>query len=182
MEMSFAYYQWLLAEKATEFGVRLAVVSDPVADGLKSWTGKEITNEYGDYCSDGTTCKDYPSAICSGADTKCTGAGYKYSSTAMDRIVNRMRTIYPTITTSNVSVEYKYTPLGFVGRPCGPVPSVTVRLQNMQYNFIVLHVLANLIPGTNWSGIITMPGFVATKVGEDLSNRGSCEIDTKGGK
>lgn len=167
IEVGFAFYQWLAAEKATEMGVRRAVVSSPVATDLTAMTGKTAGNSFGD-----RPMPSYSSTVCSGASASCSN-GYTYSVAAMTRIVDAVRTVFPRATAANVSVEYRYAPLGFVGRPCGAVPSVTLRLQNVQFDFIVIHLLANLIPGGSLSGTITMPGFVATKTGEDLSTNGS---------
>jgi Flp pilus assembly pilin Flp len=176
MEVSFALYQWLAAEKATEIGVRKAVVSDPVASGLTSLTGKTSSNEYGD-----RPMPAYNSTVCSGSGGggTCTN-GYTYSPSAMGRVVSSVRRIFPRATEENVSVVYNYAPLGFVGRPCGAVPSVTVRLhdasdktQGMPFDFVVINLLAGLLPGDSISGTIRMPLFVATMTGEDLSSSGS---------
>ena len=55
--------------------------------------------------------------------------------------------------------------LGFVGRGA-PVPMVTVRLTGMTYDFIAIDDLLGF-------GAITMPGFDATLVGEDLNGAGA---------
>ena len=39
---------------------------------------------------------------------------------------------------ANVSVSYAYTGLGFAGRPGGPVPTITVELQNLNFQFFFL--------------------------------------------
>lgn len=174
MEVGFIFYQYLAAEKATELGVRKAVVSNPVAEELSLpnsdasyMSGKTASNDYGD-----VPMPTYNSTVCDGATSTCSN-GYTYSSTAMATIVSTIQKIFPRVTTANVTVEYDYAPLGFVGKPCGPIPSVTVKLQNMKYNFIVLNVLVDLFPGNTLSASISMPSFVATMTAEDLSSNGS---------
>ena len=178
MEFSFALYQWNAAEKATQFGVRMAVVSTPVADDLTDFDGKLVSNSFGD-----EPMPDFAASgavVCDGATSACTN-GYSWV-TATDtngftphaRLVNKMQQIYPSITAANVVVEYLHMSLGFVGRPCGPVPSVTVRLQNMAFDFIVIDAILSLVSGgTGLPASITMPGFTATMVGEDLNTVGA---------
>ncbi len=182
MEFSFALFQWNSAEKATQMGVRTAVVSTPVAGGLLDFTGKDVggANSYGDEpmpafnggviitCDGGATPPD------------CTGP-YTFEPDPHDRIVARMRRIFPRLTTANVVVEYMPVPggLGFVGRPCGPVPSVTVRLQNMSFDFIVIDSLLSLVGGGLASSLL-MPSFTATMVGEDLSTVGNTPGNPQG--
>lgn len=176
MEIGFAFYQWLAAEKGAQMGVRQAVVSSPVASGLTNITGKLSTNEFGD-----RPMPVYNSTVCSvtNGSGSCTN-GYTYSAAAMGSITASVRKIFPRATAENISIEYKYAPLGFVGRPCGVVPSVTLRLHSaddknigMPFDFVVINLLADLIPGGNFSGKITMPLFVSTMTGEDLSSNGS---------
>ena len=170
MEFAFALYQWNSAEKATQFGVRMAVVSTPVASGLNNFDGKNNGNEYGDEPMPGFAPS---SVICDGATTSCNN-GYTFLSSVHNRVVTRMQQIFPRITAANVVVEYLPISLGFVGRPCGPVPSVTVRLQNMTFDFIVIDGILTLVQsGTALPAGITMPGFVATMVGEDLNTQGT---------
>jgi len=178
MEFSFALYQWNAAEKATQFGVRMAVVSTPVASGLTAFDGKNNSNEYGDvpdsnFASSGAV-------VCDGATLQCNN-GYSWATaqapnvlTPHARIVAKMQKVSPGITAANVVVEYLHQSLGFVGRPCGPVPSVTVRLQNMAFDFIVIDAILSLVAGgAGLPSSISMPGFIATMVGEDLNTQGT---------
>ena len=165
IEFAFALFQWNSAEKATQFGVRKAVVSDPVASGLNTFNGKTNNNEYGDEPMPGFANSP---VVCNGAAGTCSG-NFAFSAQAHTRIVNRMRQMFPRITANNVVVEYAPIGLGFVGR-CGPVPAVTVRLQNMSYNFLVVHLLLTLVGGTGGSSL-AMPSFTATMVGEDLNHQ-----------
>lgn len=167
MEFGFALFQWNTAEKATQFGVRRAVVSAPVAEGINTFIGKTNSNEWGD-----EPMPDFANSavVCNGATSQCSN-GFTFSAAAHNRIVSKMQQIFPLVKASNVVVEYSPMGLGFVGR-CGAVPSVTVRLQNMAYDFIVIDSLLNLVGGPG-AASIAMPGFTATMVGEDLNTAGS---------
>lgn len=185
MEFSFALFQWNAAEKATQMGVRRAVVSTPVVseekhpDRLNIFDGTDGGNAPGDEPpADFVNTAGSP-IVCTGDGTTgtCTnvGAGIDaaYNNTAHVRIVTKMQTIFPRIAAENVAVEYYFMGLGFVGRPCGPVPSVTVRLQNMTFDFIVIDALLNLVTGGGLDPSMAMPSFTATMVGEDLNTQGT---------
>lgn len=163
IEYAFALFQWNTAEKATQFGVRRAVVSAPVATGLNTYNGKTNSNEYGD-----EPMPDFANStvVCNGATSQCSN-GFTFSAAALNRIVARMQDIFPRIQNSNVVVEYTPIGLGFVGR-CGAVPSVTVRVQNMTYDFMVIDALLNLVGGPG-AASLAMPSFAASMVGEDLN-------------
>jgi hypothetical protein len=70
--------------------------------------------------------------------------------------------IFPRIRPEYVSVEYKFTGLGFSGRPGGPVPTIIVRMTNMQFQFFGLQSLLGFGP-------IDMPPYEVTMTGEDLN-------------
>lgn len=181
MEFSFALYQWNVAEKATQMGARIAAVSDTVATGLDTYQGLDTTALLGSAPMTDFSSSAGSAVVCTGdgstgtcTNVKSSVYGGAYLAAAHNRIVNRMRTIFPRVTASNVVVEYKDIGLGFVGR-CGPVPAVTVRLQNMSFDFIVINLLISLLPGVGSGGVgssIAMPEFAATMVGEDLNTQG----------
>ena len=179
MEFAFALFQWNAAEKATQMGARMAVVSTPVAGGLNTFNGKIAGIEFGDpaavFSTGGAT------VICTGdgSSGNCTNVlagiyGGAYLPAVHNRIINKMREIFPRIAADNVAVEYGFINLGFAGRPCGPVPSVTVRLQNMSFDFIVIDALLNaFFSGGGFASSLAMPDFTATLVGEDLNTFGN---------
>lgn len=167
MEYAFALFQWNTAEKATQFGVRTATVSHPVAEGLDSFNGKSGSNEWGDKPM--APFANTP-VVCNGATTQCSN-GFTFSASAHNRIVDKMRELYPRIAVNNVVVEYRPVGLGFVGR-CGAVPSVTVRLQNMSYDFVLIDSLLSLVGGPG-AASLAMPSFASTMVGEDLNSLGA---------
>jgi Flp pilus assembly protein TadG len=170
MEFGTAYWQWNQAAKALQLGVRLAAVSNPVSSDLTSFTGLSSTVEEGDPMP-------YFKRTCSGATVTCTGG--TYDAAAMRTLVyGRGNTscpttaqryppicqIFPRITPQNVIVEYTQTGLGFAGRPGGPLPSITIRLTGLDFNFVVLDSLIGLTA-------IPMTGLSASAPAEDL--RGS---------
>jgi Flp pilus assembly pilin Flp len=168
MEFGTAYWQWNQAAKALQIGVRLAAVSDPVSSDLATFTGVSSTVEEGDPMP-------YFQRVCSGRDGTCSDGG-TYSLNAMRTIVYgrgntacppapqrypAMCQIFPRVTPQNVIVEYTQTGLGFAGRPGGPLPSITIRLTGIDFEFVVLNSLLGLPK-------IAMSGLSATATAEDM--------------
>lgn len=120
-------------EKATQFGARFAVVTDPVATDL-------VSTEYVGQVVDGVTLTqgdripaDALSKItCTSTDC---GKGHTYNATAFTNIVNRMKLIMPEVKPSNVTVTYNGSGLGFAGDPSGMQisPLVTVTVSNVTW-------------------------------------------------
>jgi Flp pilus assembly pilin Flp len=175
IEFGYALFQWNRAEKALQLGARLAVTWDPIAADLTSFDGKANTNTFGDACTDPVTGVVQPACIYDPNPIVCTSAGcngYGFSAAAFNAIVDEMQVIFDWIRPENVVVEYAATGLGFVGRPGNNadefnlVPAVTVRLQNMTFNFLVIDDLFGF-------AAIDMPRFATTLIGEDLSTNTS---------
>jgi len=180
IEFLFAFHQWNRAAKAVERGARLAIVSNPVDANLPALTDAVGTLVPGDPLP-----ANYFRSVCRPATCTLTvggaAAGGRYAAAAMDRIVfgrngracgdarsaydAGMCDIFPRIAPANVVVEYAHTGLGFVGRPGGPVPSVTVSLTGLTFRFFFLESL----PGF---GPIAMPPMRVTLTGEDLLSAG----------
>lgn len=188
-----AYWQWNSAMKSAERGARIASTSNPVARGLKSLNALAGADDAP--CQPGDVYPAYDptsyTIACDGATQSCAGApaGYNisYDADAMKRIVFGrgndsclpatsaygvgMCQVYRTfgvaggLQPSNVVVRYKWSRLGFCGRPSGPIVTVTVSLQGLQYAFIWLHGLIGLPPIAGASATTSITS-------EDLS---SCE-------
>jgi Flp pilus assembly protein TadG len=174
VDMLYAYYQWTAATKAVQVGARLAAVSDPVASGLNTIPTSAVGNLGDPMPAFEVTCA---SGICS-CTGACTTMG-SYSATAMDTIIKGrgsdacgdatslysvgMCDIFPSITAANVRIVYSQTGLGYVGRVAGPVPTITVSLQGLTFQYFFLNVL----PGFP---SFTMPSFATTITGEGLSS------------
>jgi Flp pilus assembly protein TadG len=165
VEFFFIFYQWNVATKATQMGARVAAVSDPVARAIEpaNWTGLVGTAKPGD---------PVPAAAQFNIVCEYTGASLGCSSGAVNaaaftNIVQRMQAVYYRVLPQNVVVRYTYTGMGYAGRPGGAVPTVTVSLKDMRYDFIAINVLAGL--GNN----LPLPPLTTTISGEDLSSVGS---------
>ena len=170
LEFGTAFWQWNQATKALQLGVRLAAVSDPVSSDLKTMTGLSATVQEGDPMP-------YFQRVCNGAAQTCSNGTYDPAAlrtivfgrgnTACPTAVQRypaMCQIFPRIAPQNVIVEYTQTGLGFAGRPGGPLPSITVRLTGLDFDFVVLNSLLGLPR-------ISMSGLAATTTAEDLLGR-----------
>jgi Flp pilus assembly protein TadG len=190
VDFLFAFYQWNAAAKALEIGARIAAVSNPPASGLSCITttcaGSDSLStrvvssslHVGDTMPSFTvTCNDGGSGGCSCAGT-CTGVS-GYNSAALNTIVygrgsavcgdatNPYRTgmcdIFPRIQPANVRIVYAQTGLGYAGRSRGPVPTITLSLQNLTFQFFFL---GGLLGFNN----INIPALQTTITGEDLSS------------
>lgn len=180
IDFLYAFYQLNAAAKATEVGARIASVSDPVAAGLNYLPDEAVLNGEqpgGMLPSFTVTCSK---SKCSCAGT-CTGMAFNpFNAKAMDRIVYGrnaascsksgasytigMCDILPSITPENVVIVYTQTGLGYAGRPGGPVPTITVSLRKMQFQFFFLSALLGVR--------IDMPPMSTTVTAQDLCSAG----------
>ena len=71
--------------------------------------------------------------------------------------------LYPDILPDNVRIVYQHTGLGFVTRPGGPVPTITVSLRDLDVPYFFLGDLMDL---SNFA----IPFLTTTITGEDLSS------------
>ena len=158
------------AEKATQMGARFAVVTSGVAGDRASGTGL-----YSSYVgSSGLTQGDVIPASAFGKIT-CTSSGCTCTTapcptlgtantTAFNNVVARMKLFLPSLSASNVTVEYSSSGLGYAGSPVLPdlSPLVTVKIGTpTALQFRPLTILA--ITSVN------MPPFTTTLSAEDLS-------------
>lgn len=157
------------AEKATQMGVRYAVVADLVPSGLATRNFALVDGIPG---GDPVPTSAFGSASCNTTSCTCTGGGVcgsiGYDATAFDNIVARMRAMYPPINDTRVTIEYQNVGLGYAGDPHGPdvAPLVTVRLTGMTFKPVT-----GLLFGLSFP----MPSFSAALTGEDLD----CDIPCK---
>ncbi len=182
VDLIYAFYEWNAAAKAVEVGARIAAVSDPVAVGLNGLSNVAVLSGI----NTGGAMPTF-SVICDGlvAACSCTGmcAGItanSYSAAAMNRILfgrgsagcgdaisyytTGMCDVLPSIGAANVAIKYQQTGLGYAGHPGGPLPTITVSLQNMNFQFFFLRSL----------GIsIRMPLITTTITAEDLCSGGA---------
>jgi hypothetical protein len=163
VDFGHAWYQWNSAEKATQVGVRAAVISDPVAVELADFDCDNGSIALGTPCRD-PGASTFGTIVCDGSTSTCSG-GNTFSPDALALILAPMQKVYPRVQASNVIVEYIDVRLGFAGREA-PVPEVRVSLTGLTFNYAFL---GGLLGFSN----ITMPDFHASLVGEDLSSAGT---------
>jgi Flp pilus assembly protein TadG len=184
-----AFQQWNAATKAVEVGARLAAVSDPVASGLNGQpTGNNLASAVvaNNSTSAGAAMPTFR-VVCDGAASTCTCTGTctgvsGYNAAAMNTLLygrgNTACVATPTsyyfagmcnffpVTAANVEVIYAHDStdsLGYAGRDDGPVPTITVKLKNVQFQFFFLGGLLNFLN-------ITMPDQATTVTGEGMSS------------
>lgn len=141
--MDVGYYAWQIneAEKATQMGARMAVVTDVVAPGL-------ATQSYVGAANGGSTLAQgdvIPASAlglitCTSAGCTCTTAPCPatpgFTSAAFNRVVTRMQAFDSRIQAGNVRILYRGSGLGYAGDPSGIeiAPLTTVRLEGMQFS------------------------------------------------
>jgi Flp pilus assembly protein TadG len=176
IDFLYAFYQWNAAAKAVEVGARIAAVSDPVADGLNTLANQAVLNG----AMPGAPMPAF-TVTCENETCSCVGScgsvtENSFDVAAMNRIVFGrgnaacgqaagyyeigMCDVLPSITPDNVVIVYRQTGLGYAGRPGGPLPTITVSLQNMQFHFFFL---SSLFPVR-----VAMPPMTTTITAEDL--------------
>ena len=178
IDFLFAFYQWNAAAKAVQVGARIAAVSTPVSNGLNALSNAvvSVSVPVGSAMPSFRVSCDGQAATCSCTGT-CTGVA-GYNATAMNTIIygrgsstcNDATSIYyagmcdmfDRIVPAKVSVVYEQTGMGFAGRSGGPVPSITVSLQNLPFQFFFLGGLMR------FANVPNIPASV-TITGEDLS-------------
>ena len=184
VDFSYVFFQWNSATKAVQYGARLAAVSNPVSSDLPALKGLSATvlpgmpmPEFTRICM--ATTANGSSGTCSGGT---------YSAAAMQMLVfgrnadGTVRTtcvpgetnmrlfgmcnIFSRVDARKVVVGYENTGLGYAGRPGGPVPTITVNLRDLTYNYVFLGGLLGL-------SNVALPGFATTVTGEDLKLAGT---------
>lgn len=177
VDFGYAFYQWNAATKAVQVGARLASISDAVATNLANAAptanpgAPVVAGAYGPF-------------VCSysGGTGSCTNNG-GFNAAAFSQIfrgdtANTNDDTCPALTgtqrpgmchffsgllRSNVVVTYTATGLGYQTRLGGPVPTITVSLQNRTFQFFFLQGLMGF-------NNITMPSMLSTVTGEDLKS------------
>jgi hypothetical protein len=152
------------AEKATQMGARMAIVTNMIEPGLSSsYVGVGGLTQ-GDVIPASAfgkiTCT---STGCTCTTSPCPTLGTE-NVTAFNAVVTRMKYFLPSLTAANVTVEYSSSGLGYAGSPVLPdlSPLVTVKIGTpTALQFRPLTILA--IRSVN------MPAFTTTLSAEDLS-------------
>lgn len=175
VDFGYALYQWNAATKAVQIGARLASISDPIATALTSAAptttpgAPVVAAAYGPFvctytagtgaCSNGGTFNAANFSRIFRGDTANTNNDACPALAANQR--PGMCQFFPGLLRANVVITYSATGLGYQTRLGGPVPTVTVSLQNMTYQFFFL---GGLMGFNN----LTMPSMLSTVTGEDM--------------
>ena len=138
--------------------------------------GEDVAYDYRVVCT---------SAGCSGTETiKGNVSTNSYDSAAMDVLVfgrdpnNKscndghgryfgMCDVYKRITPANVRVTYEHTNAGYATRPGGLVPTITVEIINLNFEFILLDNVLGIFTNRNLDQI-PIPGLLTTSIAEDM--------------
>jgi Flp pilus assembly protein TadG len=179
IDFLFAFYQWNAAGKAVQVGARIAAVSDPVAIGLNGLSAAVVNS----FVPPGAVMPDFV-VRCEGKSETCRCTGTcgdvgAYSRAAMNTIVYGrgstscsdatsfyragMCDVFARITPANVVIVYTQTGLGYAGRPGGPVPTITVSLENLPFQFFFLK-------GIMGFDNIQIPALTTSITAEDLAS------------
>jgi len=164
-EISRFFMRTAMAEYAAHLAVRVAAVRPGVCPGLPDFNERATgsTARFGVMCSD-------PAAPCvAPATLTCAGAA---GDPVVDEIFGIVQPLLPNgATPANLQFQYEATNLGFLGGPY--VPMTTVRLQNLEHEFIL--PLGQLFApwgdggGGGGDGSIQLGPMTATMPGEDLN-------------
>ena len=164
IEFGVAMVQWNQTVKAMQFGARVLAVSDPIVD-MAPFTADYPTTEGGPVPTTAVT------VVC-GAEstTACDQTGLNRLVFGSDGVCGPvadtrlgMCDLNGLIAPENIRVTYYRSGLGYVGRPGGPVVSITVETRNLTFDFFFLGALLGL-------NNITIPAHPVTITSEDLSN------------
>lgn len=175
VDFGYAFYQWNAATKAVEIGARLASISDPVATALpnagpiSSPGAPVVAGAWGPFvcafqagtgiCSNSGSFSAANFSRIFRGDTANTN-----DDACPDLAVNQragMCHYFPGLRRDNVVITYSATGLGYQTRLGGPVPTITVSLRNITFQFFFLNWLyANK----------AMPSMLSTVTGEDMKS------------
>lgn len=178
-------YMWAVneAEKATQVGARWAVTTNliPTPLATHSFVLNESTNPViqgesvpvskfpGVRCTgSGSGSSTTATCVCpipggpSGSCTFGTAPGTA-GTTAFAAIVQRMRSIYPRLSTEDVVVDYANSQLGYAGDPNGPDVAPFVRVSIINQQFPMFFMLGSNVDMPTFSYGLTMEDGTGTQ-------------------
>jgi len=163
-------YSVVMAEKATEAAVRMAVVRPVVCEGVPVVTRRSLLGTLAINTPNGTRCSDAP-GVCEAASTvTCTGSADQPQAA---EIWARLSPLLPgNATVENLAFSYSYDPdLNRVGARYAPV--VTVDIVDLDFHFIsplgALAAFAGASGSSDLGESFTFPTMSASLPSEDLS-------------
>lgn len=156
-------YMWEVnrAEKATQIGARVAVVTQLIPTNLATTnfvTGAVLQGDpvplssfSGTRCTAGA-CSTLPTGRCTNGTS---GSNWGYDSAAFNDLVTRMRQIAPAVSATNVVIEYLNVGLGYAGDPNGPdvAPLISIRVCGLRFVPITTQVfgVSTALPDFSYS-------------------------------
>jgi len=165
-------WEYNRAEKATQVGARVAIVTNVLSSGLhdEAFAGQTVDGvkiaSGGRIPADALGTLVCNSQGCSCGVSPCPASGTFDTATFNDVLVARMKQIDPSIAAANVEVRYSGSGMGFAGNVgasgTGEMeisPLITVRLTGLQFTPITSLLFATF----------SMPDFSTTLTAEDAS-------------
>ena len=154
------------AEKATQTGARWAVATDILASGLVNYS---FAVDGGILQGEPIPEANFPGVDCDNAGCTCANGGtcdfdLDADPTAFAALVDRMNDIKADIVAANVSVNYRFSGLGYAGDPNGPdvSPIVTVEVRNLPFTPMIGALLGISIDIPDLSYSLTMEDAAGT--------------------
>ena len=162
-EITRFYMRAAMAEYASHLAVRVAAVRPAICPGVPDVNERAA----GSPARFGTMCSD-PSAPCAVVATQtCAGIA---GNPVVDEIFGIVQPLLPNgATPGDLQFSYEASNLGFLGGPY--VPMTSVRLQNLEHEFIlpIGQLFAPWGGGGGGDGTIPLGPMTATMPGEDLN-------------
>lgn len=156
LEVGYLMWQFQQGAIASKRAVRIAATRDLLVPGSIEDCGVATAQPAGTPCSQ-VPGSDSWSITCYGD-----GSGNAACGTDVTRVAEEIAAFYPLVTPNNIVIEISGAGLGFKGLG-RPVPIITVRFVNVQFNFIVLRAFLG-------AGPVNMPALSASAPAEDLTN------------
>jgi Flp pilus assembly protein TadG len=160
VEIGYFLFQYQALDASTRIAARMAATRGPVITGMPD-CGVNVSTSPGNYCDAAGVSSSW-SATCTGLTLTTTGGAVAGAcdSAIMNRILQEMQLVYPTLTVNNLMITYSRSDLGFVGKG-RPVPLVTAEVTGVNAALPVLSAFG--------IGPFPMPSFSTSLPGEDLS-------------
>lgn len=166
-------WEYNRAEKATQAGARVAIVTKIIPQGVADFkyvgqTVGGVAYLQGDPLAANAlgkvTCEQTGGSLgcaCDSTNGYCPSLGTA-NTAGFDAVVARMQAMYPRVSPARVVVEYSGSGVGYAGDPGGMdiSPLVTVKLKDVPFNPLVFFGLVNF----------TLPPFSTTLTAEDSAS------------
>ena len=166
-------WEYNRAEKATQAGARVAIVTQIIPQGVADFkyvnqTVGGIKYLQGDPLAASAlgkvTCQQTSGSLgctCDSANGYCPSLG-TINTAGFDAVVARMQAMYPKVSPARVVVEYSGSGVGYAGDPSGMdiSPLVTVKIRNLPFNPLVFFGLVNF----------NLPSFSTSLIAEDSAS------------